>query len=70
VTPDRLYSREPLAWGRLHSADFEERTITISIQGDMPHLTAGRYAFIEAENLTRLVRAANLYRESQAEKSA
>jgi hypothetical protein len=66
---DRFYRErerpieQVLAWGTLHSADFEEKLLEFRISGDMPTITRGRYAIIGAEKLRMLVMEANLWRE-------
>jgi hypothetical protein len=61
---------EILAFGSLHSADFDGKTVTLRIQGDMPPLRAGRYALVDAERLRMLGMQARLWRDTQRRKAA
>jgi hypothetical protein len=54
-----------LAWGSMFGADFCEKTITLRIEGDMPAVSRGRYAIINAERFRMLVMKANAWTEQQ-----
>jgi hypothetical protein len=54
-----------LAWGRLVSADFADKTLEFRIEGDMPTVAMGRYAIVDAERLRIVGMQARLWRDSQ-----
>jgi hypothetical protein len=46
--------RRFIVHGRLHAADFEERTITIKVAA-MPPLKAGDYAIVDSRELLEII---------------
>jgi hypothetical protein len=54
-----------LAIGNLHSADFDEGTITLKVHGDMPPLSSGRYAIAHFDKFSSTVRMAKLWTDQQ-----
>lgn len=59
-----------LAIGGLHGADFDEGTITLKVQGDMPTLAQGRYVIAHFDKFSSTVRMAKAWVDSQKEPSA
>jgi len=59
-----------LAIGSLDSADFDDGTITIKVQGDMPPLTRGRYVIAHFDKFSSTVRMAKLWADAQSGKAA
>ena len=57
-----------LAIGGLHSADFDEGTITLKVDGDMPPVSRGRYVIAHFDKFSSTVRMAKLWADSQLEK--
>lgn len=54
-----------LAIGGLYSADFDEGTITLKVQGDMPPLSRGRYVIAHFDKFSSTVRMAKLWVDGQ-----
>jgi hypothetical protein len=59
-----------LAWGQLHSADFSEKTLGFRIEGDMPRVSRGRYAIVDASRFRITVMLANAFTEQQKKEKA
>jgi hypothetical protein len=64
----RMSNRDFIAYGTLHSADFEEKTLTFKIEGDMPVVMRGRFAMVGFDKFSSAVRMARLWAETQQEK--
>jgi hypothetical protein len=62
-----MEKRDFLAWGSIASVDFDEKTIEVRIQGDMPPVFRGRYAVVDADKFASVVRQAKLWCDSQKE---